>query len=75
LKIFIENMKNLARFFIFVGCHLVWNHNPRSESRFGHRNFSLKLRYQDQEAIKSVSRIKTKSTENDMLKIRQVENL
>jgi len=29
-KIFIENMKNLMRFFIFVRCHLVWNHNPQT---------------------------------------------
>ena len=75
LKIFIENMKNLARFFIFVGCHLVWNRNPRSESRFGHRKFPIKLRYQDRESLKSFSVIKTKSIENDVLKVRQVENL
>jgi len=63
---------------IFHSCgvrHLFWNHNPSRESRFGHRKFSLKLRYQDREVLKSVSSTKTKSTENDMLKVRQVENL
>jgi len=75
LKNFIENMKNLMRFFIFVRCYLVWNHNPRRESRFGHRKFSLKLRYQDRESLKSVSSIKTKSIETDVLKVRQVVNL